>query len=147
MAHKYFHIKPIGLEQQILSMRKHFPNFSVMKQKGSVIWTGHLQPTPTSETYKVMIAYDLKEWPKVWVLSPELVRRVDAEKIPHTYPVNRLCLYLPKAREWTKDMLISKTVIPWAALWLYYYELWHATGEWLGGGVHPPKGQEKSEEN
>jgi hypothetical protein len=111
MAHKYFHFKPMSLEQQILSMGKHFPNFSVMRQKGSVTWTGHLQPTPTSETCKIIIAYDLKEWPKVRVLSPELVTRTDAEKIPHTYPGNRLCLYLPKACEWTKDMLISKTIV------------------------------------
>ncbi|EKK00114.1 hypothetical protein RBSH_04450 [Rhodopirellula baltica SH28] len=22
-------------------------------------------------------------------------------------------------------------------MWLMYYEFWHATGEWLGGGEHP----------
>src|SRR5438034_3968094 len=26
---------------------------------------------------------------------------------------------------------------PVACLWLYYYEVWHTTGEWLGGGLHP----------
>ena len=30
-----------------------------------------------------------------------------------------------------------ETIVPWASLWLYYYEVWHATGEWLGGGEHP----------
>jgi len=24
-------------------------------------------------------------------------------------------------------------------LWLFYYEIWLATGEWCGGGVHPEK--------
>ena len=31
----------------------------------------------------------------------------------------------------------AETIVPWACLWLYYYEVWHATGEWLGGGLHP----------
>jgi len=33
-------------------------------------------------------------------------------------------------------------------LWLYYYEVWHLTDEWLGGGEHPtnlkPKTNEKT---
>jgi len=31
----------------------------------------------------------------------------------------------------------EETIVPWACLWLYYYEVWHTTGEWLGGGLHP----------
>lgn len=34
--------------------------------------------------------------------------------------------------------LISDTIIPWVADWLLYYELWLATGEWLGGGHGSP---------
>ena len=30
------------------------------------------------------------------------------------------------------DMLLAKVIVPWIALWLYYYEVWHATGSWLG---------------
>jgi hypothetical protein len=32
-------------------------------------------------------------------------------------------------------MKIATTIIPWLSLWLYYYEVWHATGEWMGGGI------------
>ena len=34
-------------------------------------------------------------------------------------------------------MWIADTILPWTSLWLYFYELWHATGQWLGGGEHP----------
>jgi hypothetical protein len=35
-------------------------------------------------------------------------------------------------------MRIADTIVPWLILWLFYYEIWHVTGEWKGGGVHPP---------
>ena len=35
-------------------------------------------------------------------------------------------------------MFISDSIVPWLALWLYYYELSLALGKWLGGG-HEPK--------
>jgi hypothetical protein len=34
-------------------------------------------------------------------------------------------------------MVLADTIIPLASLWLFYYEVWFATGEWLGGGEHP----------
>jgi hypothetical protein len=27
--------------------------------------------------------------------------------------------------------------LPWAAIWLFYFEEWLASGEWKGGGEHP----------
>ena len=40
--------------------------------------------------------------------------------------------------------LISNTIIPWTIEWLYFYELWLATGEWLGGGEHVDSGFSKT---
>jgi hypothetical protein len=37
--------------------------------------------------------------PRVWVLSPRLVCREDADCIPHMYDQERLCLYLPGSGE------------------------------------------------
>jgi hypothetical protein len=34
-------------------------------------------------------------------------------------------------------MIIAETILPLASIWLFYYEMWQATGEWLGGGEHP----------
>jgi hypothetical protein len=33
-------------------------------------------------------------------------------------------------------MLIATTIVPWLALWLFYYEIWRITGKWLGKGAH-----------
>jgi hypothetical protein len=35
--------------------------------------------------------------------------------------------------------LVALTIIPWAAQWLVCYEIWHATGQWVGGGAHPER--------
>ena len=45
------------------------------------------------------------------------------------YDQERLCLYLPGSGEWSGGMSLAHTVIPWVSVWLFYYELWHATGE------------------
>ncbi len=133
----------IPLAEQVIAMKSDFPNFIADWDKNVVIWTGDLQPTPLSKNYTVRIVYSLgMDQPDVTVCSPVLVKRND-ESIPHVYPGNKLCLFRPKKKEWTKEKLISKTIVPWISLWLYYYELWHATGEWLGGGEHPNKKKRK----
>ena len=46
---------------------------------------------------------------------------------------DELCLYY--GNQWDPGELIATTIVPWTSEWLEYYELWHATGLWLGGGV------------
>jgi len=60
--------------------------------------------------------------------------------IVYTYAQDRPCLFLPGSGEWRSDLLIARTVVPWLSEWLYFYEVWRATGEWLGGGEHPRPG-------
>ncbi len=136
MGNRYQKNKIFNCGHQILAMRNLYPDFKQREQQGVVTWIGTLQPTPLSIEYKIEIEYSQTGIPKVWVKSPELKER-NGQKIPHIYPGKRLCLYLPGIGEWSKSKLIAKTIVPWASLWLYYYELWHATGEWLGGGVRP----------
>lgn len=71
------------------------------------------------------------------VLEPSLKVREGEDAVPHMYGQERLCLFLPESQEWQPADPIALTIIPWASLWLFFYEVWHATGEWLGGGVHP----------
>ena len=138
MANKFkFKKHKIPIPVQIANMSSLFPHFSYNMKNNSVTWIGTLQPTAMSEKYTVKIQYAINSYPNVWVVSPELKQR-DTENIPHTYGGSRLCLYLPGTGECYGNMLIAKTIVPWTSLWLYYYELWHAIGEWLGGGVHPP---------
>ncbi len=34
-------------------------------------------------------------------------------------------------------MRLDQTIVPWTALWLFYFEEWLESNEWKGGGEHP----------
>jgi hypothetical protein len=34
-------------------------------------------------------------------------------------------------------MRLDQTVVPWATLWLFYFEEWLRSDDWKGGGMHP----------
>ncbi|WP_245785323.1 hypothetical protein [Paracidovorax wautersii] len=86
-------------------------------------------------------------FPEMFVLSPDLQLLAGAKRLPHVYPSNgpgvRLCLWLPANREWRAEMSLGDTYVAWTAEWLAYFELWLATGEWRGGGVHPEPAEQK----
>ena len=137
MVRDYLQQKALTLGQQMFRMKSICPRFRCALKRSCVTWTGAIQPTEISSTYLVRINYVLGRRPTVVVVDPPLQRRNGTEKIPHLFPDNDLCLYHPRYGEWLATMFIADTIVPWAALWLYYYEVWHATGEWLGGGEHP----------
>jgi hypothetical protein len=56
------------------------------------------------------------------------------EELPHVYPLNTLCLYFG-SKEWNASRPVTD-LVGWACEWLFFYEIWLATGEWLGGGIH-----------
>jgi len=116
---------------QDLHVRQRFPGFSYKRVGGEVTWRGSLQPRATSPAYWVEVKYRVGRVPKVRVLRPSLVAGA-----PHLYGDGTLCLYWPKEWVWRCHELIAETVIPWAALWLFFYELWLDTGEWLGPSSH-----------
>lgn len=106
-------------------------------RRGALDMRGHVQPTALTDLYLLRIRYKLGRSPQVTVEEPELEARDDGQPVPHVYPGLRLCLYRPHAREWRAVDRISETIVPWAMEWLYFYEVWHATGVWIGGGEHP----------
>lgn len=96
-----------------------------------------------------MITYRLWESPRVWVIGDEL-EKLEAIDFPHKYEIDaenkrvRICLY--RYNEFNVFKVIANTVVPWTVEWLYFYELWLATGEWFGGGEHPNVGKTKNDE-
>ena len=128
--------KTIGIREQAMFIRMRLPGFKTKFNGPTLIATGDIQPGELCKTYRVRLEYRVGRPPRVRVLSPALQTRGE-EQIPHMYLQKHLCLYLPWGGFWGPDMELAKTIIPWASLWLYYYELWHATGEWLGGGHQP----------
>ncbi|MCB2160674.1 hypothetical protein KQH40_01155 [bacterium] len=136
MAKKNFNSKKVQRKYteavQNFHIQKRFPQFSVHRSEGWTIWRGKLQPRVISPEYEIEIRYLLGKIPKVWVISPYLV-----DKPPHIYNKDKsLCLYWPKEWVWESNEFIATTIIPWVANWLYYYELWLDTGEWLGPSSH-----------
>ena len=133
---RFFKTKAITLAKQAYTIEYIYPNFiTEITPNGELIVYGDLKPSPISTNYKVKINYKLGKQPRVEVLNPKL--RGNGKKIPHTYSQDRPCIYHPKYNEWKKSDYISDSIIPWLSLWLYYYEIWKVTGEWLGGGKHP----------
>jgi hypothetical protein len=136
MGSKHFHSQVLSLGGQAALMRERFPSFRCHMKANKVIWTGDLRPSQLSSVYRVKIDYKLRISPKVFVVSPKL-QEWQGEKIPHIYPDYALCLYRPSKGEWNCNMFIAETIVPWVSLWLFYYEVWQATGKWFGEGEHP----------
>lgn len=125
--------------RQRASMKATFPQFGwrVTRSHG-LEWNGPLQPTDESPVYHVRVVHNPNRSPKAFVVRPAI-----AKGAPHRYGDGSLCLYWPVEWQWKPSELLAETIIPWTALWLYYYELWLVTREWLGPSsphnVHSPK--------
>lgn len=132
--------KDRSLIEQVLVMKKKHPHFTTsLTSHSSMKVSGTMQPTARSEVYHFVLTYTLADNPKVKIVSPVLEKNEKGEEIPHLYPGGHLCLYHPRYGEFSRTYLLCETIIPWTSLWLYHYEIWHVTGDWLGGGEHPVK--------
>jgi hypothetical protein len=115
------HYPSMALQQRFTQER--FPQFQYSREKAT--WTGGLKPKANSPTYIVSITYRPYKRPKVSVIRPSL--HPDA---PHTYSDRTLCLYYPDDKSWDDQKFLAQTILLWTMEWLYFYELWLATGKW-----------------
>lgn len=119
-----------------------FPD-AVLRHSGrTLLFKAGIAPGEFGRLYQCLIKVKPdSQQPEVIVLEPDLQVLAGGRKIPHTYAHDgkgtRLCLWWPKGRDWAPTMKMAETFIPWTAEWLHYFELWLATGDWLGGGEHP----------
>lgn len=139
---KFRHL-PLSLLQQQKMMQADFPGFTFAYEKRNgkrlPTWRGTLQPFETSPFYRIKVCYQFSKTPQVWVLAPTL--RPDA---PHCYRDDSLCLYYPRDGSWTPQFPLARTIVPWTALWLAFYEYWLSTGTWYGPEVvHAPAMQKQ----
>lgn len=138
----YTRIHRLDLGAQLLHLRAmKLPGAVGQLRNGLLTFEYVAQPTPISREYSLRLTYRRGNPPEVRVLLPSIPELADGHgPVPHLYershPV-RLCLYLPRTREWGPEMSLAQTVIPWSVDWLFYFEIWLATGEWNGGGEHP----------
>ena len=144
MAYRYFNTKKLTVAQQAVALRGLYPEAQCKSRRENLHWTGLLTPSPLSASYTVTVVYRKDASPKTYVCQPKLIVPV-GKSLPHVYSQKeqRLCLYYPRGgREWNESMSIARTIVPWASEWLFFYELWLATGDWLGGGIHIETGKE-----
>lgn len=136
----YFQSQRLNALQQWLNIRTAHADASGSAHRGLLDCRLWLQPTGISRTYLAHVMQREFTSPRVWIEQPSLTALAKGKKIPHLYDhkSHQLCLYHPNTKEWAPRMLISKTIIPWTCLWLYYFEDWLVSGEWHGGGEHPP---------
>jgi hypothetical protein len=130
-------IKDKTIIEQMASIKRNYINFTTSVERNSLWIKGELQPTSRSDVYTIEIIYHFRKRPIVNILNPVLVKNFKGEDIPHVYPGDKLCLYQPKYNEFNFSDFLSSTIVPWTSLWLFHYEAWHITGDWLGGGEHP----------
>lgn len=106
-------------------------------KSGLLTCRGFVQPTPISKPYYARIEYRIGLSPRTFIEQPTLESRDPNEAIPHVYGPNQPCVFHPAFGEWDSGYWLVRQVVPWLALWLLFYEIWLATGEWCGGGSHP----------
>jgi hypothetical protein len=137
---RFDHPKPLTPAQQFVNLR-HNPVCAGRGtlRNGRLDWRFKSQPTPLSRAYDLSLRYRPLSSPDVLVVEPDLTVLAKGRKLPHVYQQRptMLCLYLPGTAEWTSAMRIDATIIPWSALWLFYFEEWLTSNEWKGGGKHP----------
>ena len=94
-----------------------------------------------SRVYRCLLKLYAAKSPELFVMDPDPKVVAVGRVLPHTYPHDgagtKLCLWLPKAHEWSGQMRLDETYLPWAAEWLDYFEEWLVTDDWSGGGAHP----------
>jgi len=101
------------------------------RKNGNIVFTGKLQVKPELPVYTIRVVYRGNARPQIFVLDPVLV-----DDAPHIFPdTGSLCLYHKDNYKWTGSKLIAQDIMGWTAGWIYFYEYWLQTGEWIGPEV------------
>lgn len=131
---KYYKNQTLSVAQQLFKIKQDYQNIICSSVKKDCLdITLLIKPTDNSNQYTVRIFYKPGIRPAIYLLNPELVKR-DGKYPHHIYGFTNgkpaLCVYYPGYREWTSNLFIADTIIPWISTWLFAYEFWQITGVW-----------------
>lgn len=134
---------PTLAERAVELRRLNFPGSRVQLMRGRELrFTFSISPTSFARLYRCMLVVTRNRSPRMVILEPDLGALAAGRPLPHIYrhdgPGTILCLWLPRKNEWQPQMRLLDTYLAWTAEWLNYFEEWLATGQWEGGGEHPP---------
>lgn len=126
---------PVYIQQAAFKAK--IPECNVFIKRNYLKATGTISPTPRSCIYVFEIKYWFGNKVQIFIRDPLIKTELNGKKAEHLYKDGSLCLFFPKAKEFTPKNLIVDYIVPWISLWLFFYEVWLVTGEWKGGGIHP----------
>ena len=142
-SNSFFRTPNIPLVRQASYLKSEYPESKVIIRPNEFTWYGEIKPTPVSRAYKIKIhCKGFSKRPRV-VLYGDKIVGIEKPDFPHHFEINEekqevvLCLHMPY--EFNYKCWIADTIVLWTQEWLYYYEIWLATGEWCGGGHNPQK--------
>jgi len=124
---------PLSIDAQARSLRESYPlGQLVLADAARLRWFCNLRPTPLADNYFVQFDYKHGGIPEARVVAPDLVVPA-GKRLPHVFAEGAICIYDCRAGsdEWGPHMPLA-VIVPWAELWLYYYETWLVTGTWQG---------------
>ncbi|MGA3008509.1 MAG: hypothetical protein ABSE59_11530 [Opitutaceae bacterium] len=137
--------KSVSLAAQHFLLKSKWPNgYGIIGPSAEgrrLRWYQSIRPHVLCGTYDVELRYVESHFPAVLVKSPDIQALAGDRVLPHTYEnvdgLPSLCLWSKK--DWNPSRPVASTLIPWTAEWLWFFEHWLVSGEWLGGGTHPTK--------
>lgn len=145
MATKFFK-SPLNVAVQLINLKNKLPVKNDRIAAGYLEFDIDIQPTDASKKYTANIKYRKGHHPEVYLKNQGILlnkEEVKEKMPPHCYKrvfvskdneYVKLCLFRPKHKEWSPEHYLSETIVPWTWEWLYFYEIWRITGNWLGGG-------------
>lgn len=132
----------LGARHQVSAMRHAWPGFKSERLMDGLVWRGWLRPKAWLDPFQVQVRLVLETRERRGAVSVNVVQPVldvaSSQRAEcHMYSNGSLCLFDPSQHEWTPRMSVAETIVPWAAEWIYYFQIWQVTGAWLGGGGAP----------
>ena len=116
-----------------LQIQERFPFLKTRMVGSRLVCRGRVQPTTASATYRIEVVYEPWDAPQIRILEPE----IKPEGKLHFYKNGTLCLYDWREKPWQKRWHLADTIVPWAAEWLVFYEIYLLTGKRIGrAAVH-----------
>jgi hypothetical protein len=117
-------------------IRQSFPFLNPRIRGLDLSCRGRIRPADGCGLYRVELRYSSGDPPTVRITEPQ----IEPNSRLHMYRDGTLCLYDWRDQPWSDKWHLHETIIPWTAEWLVFYELFLATGQWLGvSTLHGPK--------
>jgi len=127
----WYNINRVRLVQEGAAMKDRFPQFKLKRlEAGQLVWHGTLRSNNRNE-YQIAIRYpsDFPDSaPKAFMVKPAIFG------VPHMWQDGSLCMFAPFDRSW-ETRSTAATVVAWAAVWIFAFEIWKNTGKWPGRSV------------